>query len=169
MRSINFEKQEWDWSVVGYQSIFSSFKNWFYPCHFIGEDSRCSRDIKNMFQNNKYLIGHFLTKSADTSSYPGVLFALRHSNAFSSSKTVRLMVLSQGQLEWIYSETSQWRTCTGWRTKHLVPNVTIFVKFPPNSGHLSIADKFLKTRRCPLFRGFTVVLECRFVFRNESS
>ena len=73
MRSINFEKQEWDWSVVGYQIIFSSFKNWFYPCHFIGEDSRCSRDIKNMFQNNKYLIGHFLTKSADTSSYPGVL------------------------------------------------------------------------------------------------
>ena len=32
----------------------------------------------------------------------------------------------------------------------------IFVKFTPNSGHLSITDKYFKTRRCPLFRGFTV-------------
>ena len=38
----------------------------------------------------------------------------------------------------------------------LVPNVTVFFKLPPNSRHLSITDKFLKTRRCPLFRGFTV-------------
>ena len=30
------------------------------------------------------------------------------------------------------------------------------VKLPPNSGYLSITDKFFKTRRCPLFRGFTV-------------
>ena len=30
--------------------------------------------------------------------------------------------------------------------------MTIFLKLPPNSGHLSITDKYLKTRRCPLFR-----------------
>ena len=44
------------------------------------------------------------------------------------------------------------QTCHEKRTKHLVPNVTIFFKLPPNSGHLSITDKFFKTRRCPLFR-----------------
>ena len=38
----------------------------------------------------------------------------------------------------------------------LVPNVTIFLKLPPKSGHLSVTDKFFKTRWCPLFRGFTV-------------
>ena len=43
-----------------------------------------------------------------------------------------------------YSETSQQRT------KHLVSNVTIFFKLPPNSGHLSITDKFFMTRSCPL-------------------
>ena len=32
--------------------------------------------------------------------------------------------------------------------------MTIFVKLSPNSEHLLIIDKFLKTRRCPLFRGF---------------
>ena len=32
----------------------------------------------------------------------------------------------------------------------------IFVRLPPNSGHLLITDKTLKTRKCPLFRGFTV-------------
>ena len=42
-------------------------------------------------------------------------------------------------------------------TKQLVPNVTVFFKLPHNSGHLSIADKFLKTRRCSLFRAFTVL------------
>ena len=34
--------------------------------------------------------------------------------------------------------------------------MTIFFKLPPNSGHLSITGKFFKTRRCALFRGFTV-------------
>ena len=34
--------------------------------------------------------------------------------------------------------------------------MTISVKLPPNSGQLLITDKFLKTCRCPLFRGFTV-------------
>ena len=29
---------------------------------------------------------------------------------------------------------------------------------PPNSGHLSITDKYFETRRCPLFRGFTVLI-----------
>ena len=33
----------------------------------------------------------------------------------------------------------------------------IFLKLPPNSRHLSITDKFVKTRRCPLFRGFPVL------------
>ena len=36
------------------------------------------------------------------------------------------------------------RTCHEQQTKHLVPNVTIFFKLPPNSGHLSIMDKFFK-------------------------
>ena len=35
--------------------------------------------------------------------------------------------------------------------------MTISVKLPPNSGHLLITDKFFKTCRCPLFRGFTVL------------
>ena len=50
------------------------------------------------------------------------------------------------------------RTCPEWRTNHLVLNVTIFLKLPPNSGHLSITDKFFKTRRCPLIRGITVLV-----------
>ena len=33
--------------------------------------------------------------------------------------------------------------------------MTVYVKLPPNSGHLSITDKSFKNRRCPLFRGFT--------------
>ena len=41
--------------------------------------------------------------------------------------------------------------------------MTIYVKLPPNSGHLSIMDKFFKTRRCPLFRGFTVFSEHLFL------
>ena len=62
------------------------------------------------------------------------------------------------------SETSQQRTsqivaCLEQRTKGLVPNVTIFVKLPPNSGHLLITDRyFFKTRTRPLFRGFTILL-----------
>ena len=44
------------------------------------------------------------------------------------------------------------------RTNCLVPNVTVFVKLPPGSGYLLITGKFFKTRRCPLFRGFTVLL-----------
>ena len=48
------------------------------------------------------------------------------------------------------------RTCFEQRTKCLVPNITIFAKLSPNSGHLLITDTFFKTRRCPLFRGFTV-------------
>ena len=34
--------------------------------------------------------------------------------------------------------------------------MAIFVKLPPNSGKLLITDNILKTRRCPLFRSFTV-------------
>ena len=34
--------------------------------------------------------------------------------------------------------------------------MTIFAKLPSNSGHLLITNNFFKTRRCPLFRGFTV-------------
>ena len=34
--------------------------------------------------------------------------------------------------------------------------MTIFVKLPPNSGHFLIKDKFIKTHRYPLFRGFTL-------------
>ena len=37
-----------------------------------------------------------LTTSADISSYPELLFVLRLPNAFSSSKSVRLMALRQG-------------------------------------------------------------------------
>ena len=35
---------------------------------------------------------------------------------------------------------------------------TISVKLPPNKEHLLITEKFFKTLRCPLFRGFTVFL-----------
>ena len=49
----------------------------------------------------------------------------------------------------------QW-TCLEQWTKHSVPNMTLYVKLPPNSGHLSITYKFSNTRRCPLFRSFTV-------------
>ena len=38
------------------------------------------------------------------------------------------------------------RTCLEQWTKRLVPNVTIFLKLPLNGGHLSITDKFFKTR-----------------------
>ena len=48
------------------------------------------------------------------------------------------------------------QTCLEWRTKSLLPNVAIFAKLPPNSRSLLITDKFFKTHRCPLFRGFTV-------------
>ena len=34
--------------------------------------------------------------------------------------------------------------------------MTICFKLPPNSGHFSITEKFVKTNRCLLFRGFTV-------------
>ena len=34
----------------------------------------------------------------------------------------------------------------------------IFFKLLPISGHLSITDNFFKTRRCPQFRGFTVLV-----------
>ena len=46
--------------------------------------------------------------------------------------------------------------------------MTIFFKLPSNSGHLSITDKFFKTRRCPLFRGLTIVLRChKKVYHNS--
>ena len=36
--------------------------------------------------------------------------------------------------------------------------MTIFVKLPPKSGHLTLTtEKFFKARRCPLFRGFNVL------------
>ena len=44
------------------------------------------------------------------------------------------------------------------RTNCLVPNVTVFVKLFPGSGYHLITGKFFKTRRCSLFRGFTVLL-----------
>ena len=39
---------------------------------------------------------NFLITSADISSYPELFFVLRLTNAFSSSKSERLMVLRQG-------------------------------------------------------------------------
>ena len=38
--------------------------------------------------------------------------------------------------------------------------MTIFDKLPPNGGQLSVMDNFFKTCKCPLFRGFTVILWC---------
>ena len=55
------------------------------------------------------------------------------------------------------SDHPKQQTCLKQRTNFLVPNAKIFVKLLPNSGHLSVTDKFCKTRRCPLFRGFTVL------------
>ena len=55
-----------------------------------------------------------------------------------------------------FSGHSKQRTCHEQRTRHLVPIVTIYFKLPPNSGHLSITDKFFKNRWCPLFREFTI-------------
>ena len=52
------------------------------------------------------------------------------------------------------------RTCLQQPTKCLVPIVTIFAKLPPNSGDLLIMENFLKSGRCPLFRGFTVYFFC---------
>ena len=61
---------------------------------------------------------------------------------------------------------SKYDTCIGYRTKRLVSNVTIFVKLPLNTGHLSITYKFFKTRRCPLVRGFTVQINGRKISFN---
>ena len=44
--------------------------------------------------------------------------------------------------------------------------MTVYVKLPPNSEHLSITDKFFKTRRCPLFRGF-IVLSLVFAYNFD--
>ena len=44
---------------------------------------------------------------------------------------------------------------------HLVANVTIFFKWSPHNGHLSITENFFKIRRCPLFRGFTILTRLR--------
>ena len=44
-------------------------------------------------------------------------------------------------------------------------NVTVYVKLLSSSGHLSITDKVFKTRKYPLFRGFTVFT--KFSFREE--
>ena len=43
--------------------------------------------------------------------------------------------------------------------------MTVYVKLPPNSGHLPVTDKFFNTRRCPLFRSFTVDLSQTFNIR----
>ena len=53
------------------------------------------------------------------------------------------------------------------RAKQLVSNVTAFFKLPTNRGHLSITDKFFKTRRCPLFRGFTVLNDWKHDMDNR--
>ena len=52
---------------------------------------------------------------------------------------------------------------------HPVPNSLL--KLPLYSGQLRIADTFVKTRRCPLFRGFTVYNLCsttKFNFRTAT-
>ena len=45
--------------------------------------------------------------------------------------------------------------------------MTIFVKLPPNGGHLLITGKFFKTCRCPLFRGFNVFFLYFFYLETE--
>ena len=51
----------------------------------------------------------------------------------------------------------------------LVPNLTIFFKLPPNSGHHSTMDKFFKTRGCPLSRTFTVLSSlCSYIISVSS-
>ena len=47
--------------------------------------------------------------------------------------------------------------------------MTICFKLPPNSGYLSITDKFVKNSRCLLFRGFTVYDFCRLSTNDEYS
>ena len=43
----------------------------------------------------------------------------------------------------------------------------MFLKLPPNSGYLSVTDKFFKARRCPLFGGFTVFEKnCSFIVKT---
>ena len=44
--------------------------------------------------------------------------------------------------------------------------MTVYVKLPPDSEHLSITDKFFKTRRCPLFGGF-IVLSLVFAYNFD--
>ena len=48
--------------------------------------------------------------------------------------------------------------------------MTIFLKLPPNSRHLSITEKIFKTSRCSLFTGFTVsnLHDCTFNKRNQN-
>ena len=61
------------------------------------------------------------------------------------------------------------RTCHEQQAKHLVPNVRIFLKLPSNSGHLLITNKYFKTGRCLLSRGFTVHFYFIFVFHSYAS
>ena len=42
--------------------------------------------------------------------------------------------------------------------------MTVYVKLSPNSGHLSITDKFFMTRKCLLFRGFTIKVNIETFF-----
>ena len=48
--------------------------------------------------------------------------------------------------------------------------MTIFLKLPPNSGHVSMTEKIFKTSRCSLFTGFTVsnLHDCTFNKRNQN-
>ena len=98
---------------------------------------------------------------------------LTYLNFISYTKLVFVIIKSAPQVRiFIYSETSpnsvhpKQRTCDEQQTKHLVPNVTIFFKLPLNSKHLSTTDKFFKTGRCPLLRGFTVLYFLCIIFIN---
>ena len=49
------------------------------------------------------------------------------------------------------------QSCLEQWTKCLVPNVTIFVKLPPNNGYLLITDKFFKIHRCSAIQRFQLL------------
>ena len=55
--------------------------------------------LKTCFRTTNVSSDTLLITSADISSYPELLFVLTLANAFSSSKSVRLMVLRQGPSE----------------------------------------------------------------------
>ena len=87
-------------------------------------------------------------------SYPITgFFCVKRRNILVNVNTVKL---ARSTVKPPNSEHTKQRTCLEQRTKYFVPNVTISVKLPLNSGHLLITDKFFKTRSCVIFRGLTV-------------